>query len=188
VTSEVVVSLDSLAEEIRSEHQACLQSLRKGMEHALKVGELLLQARKLVKHGDWTNWVETNCEFTPRMARNYMKLAGAKSVLKPEIISEMTLRDALNRVDFETRKLPGEWKRTREERKKRWKLENEDRQVKEFLDAVKVFLKSVRDAVDVAEFGKFSPEGARFTVRRMNEVRQELDRLEEVFKTKEEEL
>ena len=50
----VSVDLAGLANEIRSEHQLCIQSMRKGVEHALKIGELLLQAREIMKHGEWT--------------------------------------------------------------------------------------------------------------------------------------
>ena len=48
----LVVTKEQIAEEIRQEHHLCVESINKGMEHALKVGELLVQAKELVKHGN----------------------------------------------------------------------------------------------------------------------------------------
>jgi hypothetical protein len=59
---------------IKEEHQAVVDSLGTGFEHALKVGEHLAQARKLVGHGGWADWVEKNCNFSYRTARNYIRL------------------------------------------------------------------------------------------------------------------
>lgn len=184
--NEIVSSdLVTLAEEIRNEHQACLSTMRQGVEHALKVGELLVQARELVKHGEWEEWVRTNCNFTSRHAWNYMQIASRGTAWKPEIISEMTLSNALlsansqiNDEELRKKNIAVTWK----EHQERWKLENEDNQVKEYLDALNVFAKAVREVVPVAEFGKFSPEGASFTIRRHEQLRKELERLEGVFK------
>jgi len=35
----------------------------------------LMDRKKALKHGGWEKWVEENCEYSPRTARNYMVLA-----------------------------------------------------------------------------------------------------------------
>jgi nitrogen regulatory protein PII len=183
---EIVMNeLERLAVAIREEHQECLQKMRQGVEHALKVGELLVKAKELVKHGEWEQWVEVNCSFTSRMARNYIIVFEnvEDGLLKTETISEMTIREVLGGGERTRRDKRAEGKAERKRLKELgWKLENENHSVKTYLDTVKVFRKDVRDAVDVAEFGKFSPEGMRFTVRKNDEIRQELDRLEDTFR------
>lgn len=93
--TEILEHLNILAEQIKQEHQACFGAMRQGVEHALNVGELLLQARSFVFHGEWEKWVINNCYFTPRMARNYMKVARYRRQLKTETISEIDKAGAL---------------------------------------------------------------------------------------------
>lgn len=106
MTSEMVSGdLVNLAERIREEYQACFKSIRQGVEHALKVGELLVQAKELVKHGDWEQWVEANCGFTTRTARRYTR-AFKKfqlGLVKTDTMSEMTLNDFLVQAGAEGR-------------------------------------------------------------------------------------
>ena len=71
-------------------------------------------------------------------------------------------------------------KRKREKKEKHTRQEN-DREVKEHLDAIQVFLKSVQTAVKVAEYGKFSPEAAQFTRRRLSKVITEVNLLQGVL-------
>lgn len=63
------------AEEINYEHQLFIDSLKTGLEHAIKCGELLIKKKDDLAHGDWMPWVKGNCDFTDRMASNYMRLA-----------------------------------------------------------------------------------------------------------------
>lgn len=171
--NEILITTDDLelqkcAEGIRAEHQLCVQSMRKGLEHALKVGELLIQAKELLKHGRWTNWVKQNCDFSPRMARNYTRVARGLPYLKTESISVMTLQDALDRVDFETRKLTGPGK----------KEKNTDiggpfdptPEVGWILEYLSAWTKKVDEFVDATELGKFSPEAKAFTARRAQKL------------------
>ena len=56
--------------------------------------------------------------------------------------------------------------------------QTKDREVAEFLDAIKAFRGSVQTAVKVAEYGKFSPEAARFTRFKLNEVKRGVESLQ----------
>ena len=68
-------NLDSLAVEIDREHEAVKAAFQTGIEHAIKAGELLIEAKKEIPHGNWEAWVQINCSVKKRMAQNYMKLA-----------------------------------------------------------------------------------------------------------------
>jgi hypothetical protein len=37
-------------------------------------GELLIEAKSLLKHGEWGNWLTENASFTERTAQSYMRL------------------------------------------------------------------------------------------------------------------
>ena len=65
---------DSLAAEIRSIHQLITASLKRTVDNALRVGQLLTQAKGQMNHGEWIPWVTNNCGFSDRSAARYMKL------------------------------------------------------------------------------------------------------------------
>ena len=63
------------AARINHEHRLANQRLGESLAHAVEAGKLLLETRKDIEHGHWLAWVRTNCEFSPRMAQNYIRLA-----------------------------------------------------------------------------------------------------------------
>ena len=65
--------LTHLAAEINAEHDAATGAFKKGCEHALRAGELLLEAKEQVKHGEWLPWLKANCHISQRSAQLYMK-------------------------------------------------------------------------------------------------------------------
>jgi hypothetical protein len=46
-----------------------------GVEHYRRAGEMLLEAKEQVEHGEWGAWVERNFHLSRRTASDYMKLA-----------------------------------------------------------------------------------------------------------------
>lgn len=67
-------TLEQLAEQIRSEHEAAEQALRKSVKHAIRVGELLIEVKDRLPRGDFTPWVKRNCPFDERSGRYYRQL------------------------------------------------------------------------------------------------------------------
>ena len=65
-------TLEGLAADIRAGHRRCVDAMRGVVEQARETGEHLVEAKKLVRHGAWTKWVEDHCRFAMRMAQNYM--------------------------------------------------------------------------------------------------------------------
>jgi Protein of unknown function (DUF3102) len=68
-------SADDLLIEIVKEHHAVESHIKEAVVHAFKVGELLIQAKTLVKRGEWQDWLADNCPFAETTAQAYMRLA-----------------------------------------------------------------------------------------------------------------
>ncbi len=102
-------SLAVLAARIREEHDAAeaakgaaVVAARKGIEHALAAGELLLEAKAQVPHGQWLPWLAENCPtISERMARYYMRLARNRLELEAQIgnVSDLSLREAVRLLE-----------------------------------------------------------------------------------------
>src|SRR5689334_10117732 len=71
-TAKRLEKAKSLVPRIQAAHEAVVKALESGLEHAIRCGEHLDQARKLIGRGDWEEWVEKNCGFSIRTARNYL--------------------------------------------------------------------------------------------------------------------
>jgi hypothetical protein len=76
-----IIKLDDLAININSEHTEAIQAARQSLMHAIRAGDLLLQAKAQVGHGAWLDWVKDNCQFSDRTARAYMRLAENQNLL-----------------------------------------------------------------------------------------------------------
>lgn len=98
-----------LAPSINQEHQSVVEALEKGLDHALKAGEYLSQAKKLVGHGKWAEWVEKNCEFSYRTARSYIRVYNKRDRLPKR--EEISYRRALLMLRADPTKKPGTKKR-----------------------------------------------------------------------------
>jgi hypothetical protein len=90
--------LVDIATRIKTEHEAVAASFKRGIEHAIAAGELLIEAKDHVPHGQWLPWLAQYCGVTPRSAQGYMKLARNRVELesKYETVSHLTVQEALN--------------------------------------------------------------------------------------------
>ena len=68
-------SLADLAARINAEHGAVATALQSALGHAISAGELLIEAKRKVAHGQWLPWLETNCTTPQRTAAAYMALS-----------------------------------------------------------------------------------------------------------------
>ena len=98
--SNSAVVLANLAQRINTEHEAARAAMRKGLEHALNAGEMLIEAKAAVPHGEWLPWLETNCSVSERTAQLYMKVARERERLGRESASlaDLTLEQAAERL------------------------------------------------------------------------------------------
>jgi hypothetical protein len=65
----------SLAADIRREHDLAQQSLTSAVDHAVRCGALLTEAKAGVAHGEWLPWLAENFPADVRTAQAYMRLA-----------------------------------------------------------------------------------------------------------------
>jgi hypothetical protein len=69
--------------------------MRQAVEHAIAAGELLIKAKKQVKHGEWQTWLMANCaDIAERTVQAYMQLARAP-LEKRNAVALLPLREAL---------------------------------------------------------------------------------------------
>jgi DUF3102 family protein len=91
-------SLADLAARIRAEHEAALLSMKRGLEHTITAGGLLLEAKAQLAHGQWLPWLREVCPSLPeRTASHYMRLARHADELRTESanIADLTVREAI---------------------------------------------------------------------------------------------
>lgn len=84
-------SLDDLTAQIKIklvENHVLTNAFNRNInQNSVAIGQYLTQAKKLVNHGQWQNFLADNFSMTVRTAQNYMKVAayfGGNSILKNE--------------------------------------------------------------------------------------------------------
>jgi hypothetical protein len=90
--------LAELARQIAEAHEGCEGALKEGLAHALEAGRLLAQAKRRVAHGEWQDWVRTNCPFSVRTAQSYMRVVNRFEALgeaKAQRVALLSYREAL---------------------------------------------------------------------------------------------
>jgi hypothetical protein len=89
-------SLADLAARVRFEHEAAGVAMRRTVEHAMAAGDLLIEAKMQLKHGQWLPWLKENCAISDRTARLYMTLARGRTIIEAQIgnVANSTMRDA----------------------------------------------------------------------------------------------
>ena len=92
-SSEPVRSDDDLVREINAEHGHVETYKRNTIQHAIRCGELLLEMKQRVGHGNWLAWVREHFDASERTARNYMEIA--KSAAVADLHDDTTMRSAL---------------------------------------------------------------------------------------------
>lgn len=66
--------------------------MRTAIGHAIRAGELLIEAKELVPHGAWQRWLSEHFRGSERTAQGYMQLARAP---KPATVADSGVRAAL---------------------------------------------------------------------------------------------
>jgi hypothetical protein len=92
-SSDPVRSDDDLVREINAEHGHVETYKHNTIQHAIRCGELLLEMKQRVGHGNWLAWVQEHFEASERTARNYMEIA--KSAAVADLHDDTTMRSAL---------------------------------------------------------------------------------------------
>jgi hypothetical protein len=101
VSKKLTPTLAGLAARIRREHEATAAALRKGAQHALAAGKVLIEAKAQIKHGGWTKWLADECGLKPRTASLYMWLAEREDQIGN--VADLSLREAVKHIKQEDR-------------------------------------------------------------------------------------
>jgi len=72
--ADPTLALDCLARRIDAELGAVATALCSALAHAIAAGELLIEAKAKVRHGQWLRWLAAH-KFPQRTATHYMELA-----------------------------------------------------------------------------------------------------------------
>jgi len=70
-----VTTLPSPIDSINEAHRLARSSAETAVEHAIRCGQLLIEKKETVQHGEWQQWVSDNCEFSERQAQRYIRAA-----------------------------------------------------------------------------------------------------------------
>jgi hypothetical protein len=89
-------SLSDLAQTANREHELAREHGLAMVEHAIRAGEALLEAKAQVKHGEWLPWLDANFDASERTARGYMAIASNRQRVAD--LEEPSLRKALEAV------------------------------------------------------------------------------------------
>jgi hypothetical protein len=84
-------SLTDLAARIRGYHEATVAALGKSLEYGMAAGDLLIEAKAQLKHGEWLPWLEANCGLSERSAQVYMRLARNREKVKSAVAADLDL-------------------------------------------------------------------------------------------------
>ena len=92
--------LAELAKEINEHDEARHTCEVKGVMHGLKIGELLVEAKKITPHGKFMDWVKENTSVSQRMAQMYMTIARDDRITESfireyETVSHLTIQKAV---------------------------------------------------------------------------------------------
>lgn len=94
--TELITSLADLARQIDAEHELAFRKARESLEHARTAGDLLIEVKDQLEHGEWTPWLEENCAVSSRQARRYIRLANNwDEISKTDAASVLSIDGAL---------------------------------------------------------------------------------------------
>lgn len=89
-------TLSHLKTDVNRLHVSVRMHLKSAKEDAAEAGEKLIEAKKVLDHGEFKTWVEDNCSFSYRQAAKYMQVARAKSASRGTFDACTSIAEVLN--------------------------------------------------------------------------------------------
>jgi Protein of unknown function (DUF3102) len=109
--------LPILAAEIRCAHADVQEAAKTAAERAIAAGHALIEAKSLLKHGEWLPWLRGHCALAERTAQLYMRIAN--SGLESAMVAGLGLQAAAKAFVIQ---LPDPFAETPEEELQEWHL------------------------------------------------------------------
>jgi hypothetical protein len=87
--------LMGLSARINAAHAEARTAAQSALTHAREAGELLIEAKARLPHGEWLPWLGANCpDIAERTAQTYMRIAREWNRLNPSRGTDLPLREA----------------------------------------------------------------------------------------------
>lgn len=95
ITPAPLPPLTDLVDQINAAHDRCTQACRAALFNARQCGDLLIEAKKQVGHGNWEAWVVAHCTFSDRTASRWMRVAREWDKLEELEATDLSITDAM---------------------------------------------------------------------------------------------
>lgn len=94
---QVPTTLSVLAEQINQEHRLCVATGNIALDHAHVAGDKLVEAKAIVGHGHFAQWLHEHFEGSDRTARAYMRISQRWPEIeaKRQRVANLSYRQAL---------------------------------------------------------------------------------------------
>jgi hypothetical protein len=89
-------SLADLGGRINEAHCLAMRHAGEAVAHAIACGQMLLEAKAKVPHGQWLPWLRNNITFGERSAQGYMRIA--QRLPNPQRVADLPLRRVLGEL------------------------------------------------------------------------------------------
>lgn len=86
----------TVIQEINQRHASLGYSMKRVVDDAKKIGELLNKVKESVEHGSFVKWVEKNCKFSRMTANNYMRIY----VYRDKCKNALHLQEAYKQIEM----------------------------------------------------------------------------------------
>jgi hypothetical protein len=104
------LTLTKKAREIARLHRDILASLKMTVEKAIRIGELLVQAKAELKHGQWLPWLRNNVPFKTATAYKYESCYEHRDTIRKILLNRnLGLQDAyalIEHINYVQKQLP----------------------------------------------------------------------------------
>ena len=98
----VVDAMTSIIAEINNQHELAINAANQAVEHAKRAGELLLQVKAELPHGEFGKWLAENVTVSERQAQRYMqKVVGelpAPTPAKTDMVSYLKHEKSIKKI------------------------------------------------------------------------------------------
>lgn len=96
------IPTQELATKINQEHAACCQAASDALEHGIRCGELLQEAKANCQQGEWLGWLEQYFEGSRRTVQVYIRLASNREAVtsNAQKSAHLSLKGALELLNL----------------------------------------------------------------------------------------
>jgi len=102
-----VEQMRDLASAINQEHALVYQATIDALDHAIRCGQFLLEAREQVPDGKWTEWIEANLNIAVSAATRYQRIATYREHLLAAEVRPKSINAAMTYLrDLDVPSLP----------------------------------------------------------------------------------